>query len=121
MRILGIDWGERKIGLAISEEGLAEPLGIILISNIKNKILDICQRQEIEKIVIGLPEGKMARKVKKIAAELAEMTGLPVEFQDETLTSHEAIVKMRQIGKRIKQEDAISAALILQAYLEKNV
>jgi len=126
MKILGIDFGQRKIGLAITEGFLAQPLGIVSISNIKNKqslllrnkILNICQRQEIEKIVVGLPEGRLATEVKKFASQLGKLTDLPVEFQDETLTSQEAVAKMREIGKKLKDEDAIAAALILQSYLD---
>lgn len=119
MRILGIDFGEKKIGLAISEGMLAEPLGIISITNDQLPIIKLCQREKIEQIVVGLPEGRLAARVKKFASELAKLTGLPVEFQDETLTSQDAIAKMKEIGKKIKDEDAIAAALILQSYLDK--
>ncbi len=122
MKILGVDFGLAKAGLAISEGALAEPLGIIKISNLKSQISNICQEQGVEKIVVGVSEGKMAEKQKKFGEELKRVVGLPVEFQDETLTSKEAIAKMREIGKRVKDEDAISAALILQEYLNsKNV
>lgn len=129
MKILGIDFGQRKIGLAITEGFLAEPLGIIEIKNCPTKrdlaspeqlgISRICQEQDIEKIVIGLPEGRLAAKVEKFASQLGKLTDLPVEFQDETLTSQEAVAKMREIGKKLKDEDAIAAALILQGYLDR--
>ena len=118
MKILGIDFGQRKIGLAITEGFLAQPLGIIEIRNWKLGISRICQEQDIEKIVVGLPEGRLATEVKKFASQLGKLTDLPVEFQDETLTSQEAVAKMREIGKKLKDEDAIAAALILQSYLD---
>ena len=118
MRILGIDFGEAKIGLAISEGDLAEPLGIIGVRDWESQIRRICQEQKIEKIVVGISEGEMAEKTKKFAVELGKAINLPVELQDETLTTSEAVAKMREIGKKIKDEDAISAALILQAYLD---
>lgn len=121
MNLLGIDFGEKKIGLALATGPLAEPIGIIDIRNWELGIKRICQEQEIEKIILGISEGKMAEKTKKFAQELGEIIGLPIEFQDETLTTNEAVVKMREIGKRVKDEDAISAALILQAYLDKSV
>lgn len=121
MRILGIDFGEKKIGLAISEGDLAEPLGIIGVRDWESQIRRICQEQKIEKIVVGISEGEMAEKTKKFAVELGKAINLPVELQDETLTTSEAVAKMREIGKKIKDEDAISAALILQAYLDKSV
>lgn len=118
MNLLGIDFGEKKIGLALATGPLAEPIGIIDIRNWELGIKRICQEQEIEKIILGVSEGKMAEKTKKFAQELGEIIGLPIEFQDETLTTNEAVAKMREIGKKVKDEDAISAALILQAYLD---
>ncbi|MFZ5365715.1 MAG: Holliday junction resolvase RuvX [Patescibacteria group bacterium] len=115
MKILGIDYGERKIGLAISEGVLAEPLKIVKSNR---QIVSICQKEGIEKIVVGISEGKMAERARKFGRGLGKITGLPVKFQDETLTSQEAVAKMKEIGKRVKDEDAISAALILQEYLE---
>ncbi|PJE67831.1 Holliday junction resolvase RuvX [Candidatus Shapirobacteria bacterium CG10_big_fil_rev_8_21_14_0_10_40_9] len=122
MKILAVDFGLAKIGLAISEGALAEPLGIIENKNWETGIKRICQEQKIDKIVVGISEGEMAEKQKKFGVELARVVSLPFEFQDETLTTSEAIAKMREIGKRVKDEDAISAALILQEYLNsKNV
>ncbi len=118
MKMLGIDFGKKKIGLAIFNGFLVEPLMVI---RDKKRILDICQEEKIEKIVLGIPEGKMVQKIKKFKGWLEQKTGLPVDFQDETLTSKEAVAKMKEIGRKIKEEDAISAALILEAYLEKNV
>lgn len=118
MKILAVDFGLAKIGLAISEGALAEPLGIIDIRNWELGISRICQEQKIEKIVVGISEGKMAERQKEFAKEIEKIAGLPVEFQDETLTTSEAIAKMKEIGKRVKDEDAISAALILQSYLD---
>jgi len=128
MRILGIDYGLKKIGLAISEGELAEPLGVInAIRNTQyaiRKIKAICDKDGIEKIVVGISEGKMAEKQRKFGRELAKITSLSVEFQDETLTSQDAIAKMIQAGKRRKFrrqfQDAVAAAIILQSWLDKN-
>lgn len=121
MKILGIDYGRKKLGLALSEGFLAEPLGIIQRKNWETSLKMICEEQAVDKIVIGLVEGKMGEEIQDFTEEVNVIIGLPVEFQDETLTSHEAVAKMREIGKKIKDEDAVAAALILQAYLEKNV
>ena len=125
MNLLGIDFGEKKIGLALATGPLAEPIGVIKAIRDRqqsiSRIKRICQEQEIGKIILGISEGKMAEKTKKFSQELGEIIGLPIEFQDETLTTNEAVAKMREIGKRVKDEDAISAALILQAYLDKSV
>lgn len=124
MMILGIDFGEKKIGLAISEGQLAAPLGIILNDKaLKQKIKEICQNERVEKIVIGLSEGKMAKRQKEFGIKVAGICGLPVNYQDETLTTQEAIRKMIEAGKKKKSrrlDDAYSAALLLQSYLEAN-
>jgi len=118
MKILAIDFGLKKIGLAVSEGILAEPLGIV---KKKEQIKKICERYKIEKIVIGLSEGKMAQKTKQFGQKLSRETGLPVVYQDETLTSREAQNLMIKIGKskkgRKKGDHAIAAALILNEYL----
>ncbi|MDP3955173.1 MAG: RuvX/YqgF family protein [bacterium] len=119
MRLLGVDWGESKIGLAYSDGILSEPWGIIETKNWKTGIPRICKEQKIERIVVGFSEGKTGEAQKLFVEELQRMTNLPVDLEDETLTTYEAIAKMREIGKTVKDEDAISAALILQAYLDK--
>jgi RNase H-fold protein (predicted Holliday junction resolvase) len=96
MNLLGIDFGERKIGLALAIGPLSEPVGIV--SNLK-EIVEICQKNEVEKIIVGVSEGEMAKKQRKFAQELKALTGLPIELQDETLTTNEAILKMKEAGK----------------------
>ena len=110
------------MGLATSEGQLVSPAGVFF--NTKNAVLklaEFCQRERVEKIVIGIAEGKVAQKQKEFGEKIAKACGLPVEFWDETLTSREAVQKMIEIGKKRKSrrlEDAISAALILQSYLD---
>ena len=120
MKFLGIDFGFKNIGLAIAEGSLAEPFGIV---KNEKQIKRICENLGIEKIVIGISEEKMARKTRNFGEKLKRATGLPVEYQDETLTSEEAKKLMVKIGKpkkkRQKQADAIAAALILQSYLDQ--
>jgi putative Holliday junction resolvase len=119
MKILGIDWGRSKIGLALSDGPLSEPLGIIRNKNWQAAIKRICEEQGIETIVVGVAEGAIAEPQKSFGKKIEKIVGLPVVFQDETLTSFEAIAKMKEVGKKIKDEDAISAAIILQNYLDR--
>ena len=121
MRFLGVDFGEKKIGLAISEGFLAEPLGTVKkIAAVQR----ICREQGIDKIVIGLSESEMAEKTRRFGANLRQLTGLPVVYQDETLTSEEAKKIMVKSGKskkkRQQQSDTIAACLILQDYLDSD-
>lgn len=122
MRILGIDYGRRKIGLAIAEGPLAEPLRVIQYSDIKmlgEKIGKIIKELRIEKVVVGVSEGEMGEESKKFAQSLG------AETFDETLTTHEAQKLSRLAGikrkKRKSMEDAFAAAIMLQSYLENHV
>lgn len=123
MILLGIDFGLRKIGLALSEAGLPYPLLTInnSPSSIK-EIVKICKENKVEKIIVGLPEGKLVPKIKRFAENLSRLSKLPVEFQDETLTTFSAIAKMIETGRkkkiRKKIENAVAASCILQEYLE---
>lgn len=109
------------MGLAMADGPLAEPLGIISAQNWESEIRRIIKEQKIKKIVLGLAEGEMGEKQKVFAQKLNEKLGLPVELQEEILTTHDALSKMKEAGKPMQNEDAIAAALILQAYLDKNV
>jgi putative Holliday junction resolvase len=126
VRILGIDYGLAKVGLALADDGLAQVFGVVKNNDsLIKKISEVCQANEIEKIVIGLPEGKVAQKAKKFGQELISALNLPLDFQDETLTSQEATAKMIEAGKKKKyrqtKSDAFAAAIILQTYLDAHV
>lgn len=128
MKILAIDYGEKNLGIALTDGFLAHPYnfkGRLRIKRDKIKIKfikEIVLREKIEKIIIGVPEGKIKEKVKKFAEILKKAIKLPIVLWDETLTSQEAIKKMIEAGKKRKErknkEHNIAAALILQDYLE---
>lgn len=129
MHILGVDYGRKKIGLAIgdTDSKLAEPLKILRYQDIKilvEEIEKIVLESEIEKIVVGISEGKMAEETKDFGKRLEEKLKVKVVFHDETLTTHEAQVLSIKAGikriKRKKLEDAYSSTLILQDYLDAN-
>lgn len=123
MKILGLDFGQKWIGLAISEGELAQPLGVeVKTASLELKIKKLCLKEGVGKIVVGISEGKMAKIQKKFAQRLREITGCPVEFEDETLTSKEALRKMFESQTRKKKrkfwEHAVAATIILQNYLQ---
>ncbi|MCX6724498.1 MAG: Holliday junction resolvase RuvX [Candidatus Shapirobacteria bacterium] len=130
MSILGIDFGLKKIGLALAdmESKLATPWGTIKVKektqDVIKKIKFLCEKEKVEKIVIGLPESGIVGKIKNFGDDLTKVTNLPVFYEDESLTSKEALVKMIESGMKKKarqeKEDQIAAALILQNYLDKN-
>lgn len=133
MRILGIDYGDVHVGLALSDplELTAQPLGQYRLRGDKENTAyfgDLIRRHGVAEIVIGFPlrldgsPGRRAEKTRSFAAWLEKACGLPVVLWDERLTTRQAIGIMREqkVRTREKQmvEHQISAALILQAYLD---
>jgi putative Holliday junction resolvase len=134
VRSLGLDIGDKRIGVALSDPGgiLASPLTII---NCKDEIADIeavisiISQQQVKQIVVGLPYsmdgslGKQAEKVKTFTQRLCSYTEVPIELRDERLTTVSARRLMQAISPRKTrkktQDDAIAAAVILQSYLDE--
>ena len=122
MRYLGVDFGLRKIGLAISEGELVSLFGIIYVKDKEdavNKIRDIVKREGIDQLVVGLPESGIRSAVLKFITQLK--LEIPVETIEETLTSQKAKEQMIELGikrKKRREEDAYSASEILQNYLD---
>jgi putative Holliday junction resolvase len=124
---LAVDFGEKRIGLAVAINDLAEPHSIIDSAVAVDEIVKICEQEKIEEILIGLPldsEGQIgpaAQKVKKFGQRLSAATGLKTIFWDEALTSEEVLSKMIQTGRPQKKRrylDDAAAALILQEYID---
>jgi len=125
MKYLGIDFGLKHLGLALAEGPLAEPLGEKKYSRpegLFNYLNSIIVEQQIDKVIIGLPEGKLAGLVKNFGKKLAELTGREVFFQDETLSTQEAKAKLMAAHapqKKRRFDHSAAAALILQDYLDR--
>ncbi len=125
MRYLGIDFGLKHLGLAIADGPLAEPFGEKKYSQqekLFNYLNSVIIQQQINKIVIGLPEGKLAESVKNFAKKLTELSGREVVFQDETLSTKEAKAKLiaaHAPQKKRRFDHSAAAALILQDYLDR--
>ncbi len=136
MRILGIDYGEARTGLAVSDdtETVATVIGTVHERDkerLANRIAETCRTEQIQKIIMGLPrnmdgtEGFRAEHTRKFAAMLQErMPELPIEFYDERMTTMVAsrfMMEANTKGKKKKASiDALSAQIILQDYLERN-
>ncbi|WP_372367350.1 Holliday junction resolvase RuvX [Candidatus Uabimicrobium sp. HlEnr_7] len=131
-KILGIDYGRRRIGVAVCGPlGIANPLTVIVRKNndILKEFAEIIEENDISKIVLGLPknmdntEGEMVEEVKVFAKELEEQFELPIDFCDERLSTWEAQNSLKSIGmstkKRKKIIDAVAATLILQNYVDR--
>jgi putative Holliday junction resolvase len=129
MRFLGIDYGERKIGLAVgdTESRFAEPLAVVRFEEKKEAIERISQYatvERVENLVLGISEGKTAEKTRNFGAKLSKKVKLPILYYDETLTTHDAqkLAISARIGrkKRKAKEDSYAAAIMLQNFLESN-
>ncbi len=136
MRIMGLDYGSKTVGIAVSDPLGITAQGVETITRSKeNKLRRTCARIEelvreydVEKLVVGLPKllngeiGDRAEKSKSFGEMLAKRTGLPVVFQDERLTTQEA--ERTLIENQVRREnrkqyiDQIAAVFILQGYLD---
>ena len=135
MRILGIDYGDRYVGLAVSDPLLvsAQPLETYLLKDRDADNRDYFRRivrvQEVSEIVVGLPlrmdgtPGTRADTTRAFAKWLEDAVGRPVVFWDERLTTHQALGIMHEQKVKLKARrsvvNQIAAALILQGYLDR--
>jgi putative Holliday junction resolvase len=133
-RVLAIDYGRKRMGLAISDElGMtARPLGTLARTNRRDdlrRLRELARKHEVARIVVGNPvrldgsAGEMAEQAGRFAARVQKELGLPVELMDERLSSweaHETTAATKT--KRDKQGagvDAVAAAVILRDFLER--
>lgn len=124
MRIIGIDYGEKRIGVAAADDRVPIALPIETIDATQDPVAQlqrVVQEQRAEAIIFGLPlslsgaEGPQAQRIREVARELSERITTPIDFQDERLTTAQA---SRVQGKN-PQKDAIAASILLQAYLDR--
>ncbi len=134
-RILGVDYGERRVGLALSDETatIASPLPTLKRRKGKRPpvapVARIARENDVAEIVIGLPldlegeENEWTREIREFGRKLGERTERPVAYQDERMTSVQAERAVRSLGlskdQREEKEriDAAAAVLILQSHL----
>lgn len=138
MRVVGLDVGERRIGVAVSDatRTLARPVGVVRTSSLAfavRQVVDEIARlaaedDPVSEVVVGLPRhldgsaSEMTARVAAFAAALGPAVRLPVHLQDERLTSREAesrlAIRDREWRSRRRRLDAAAAAIILQDYLD---
>ncbi len=135
-RVLGIDYGERRIGLAVSDPTgmIAQPLPTLTRRAGKRPpvqaVAELARTWQVAALVLGLPltlagdESDWTRETRAFGDKLSERTGLPVHYIDERMTSVRAERAVRSLGLRRAQRedkarvDAAAAVLILQAFLD---
>lgn len=134
MRALGLDFGSKRIGVAVSDRSgtIASPLTVIARSKSRRHdhqmIAALVREEEAELVVVGLPRslsgslGPAARSVLTETEALASVVGVPVETYDERLTTVAAESALREAGihgqARRQLVDKVAAAVILQGWLE---
>lgn len=132
-RILSLDIGEKRVGLAISDDlkMIAIPLKFVRFNQLDSEIENLQTEYDIDEIVAGLPrnmdgtEGSLAGFVRDTMVKIKDIAGekVKVSFADETLTSVEAMKRLRERKKGIEEKgeiDTESAAVILENYLKEN-
>jgi putative Holliday junction resolvase len=134
--VLGIDAGERRVGVAMSDELrlLASPLTVLDrahgLAPVLDTLAELTVREGVVQIIVGLPlnadgsQGRQARRAQDFARVASRVIGIPVQLWDERLSTQEAEEILRAQGRnlrRLRQRgeiDAVAAAVILQDYLD---
>jgi putative Holliday junction resolvase len=133
-RVLGLDVGDRRIGIAISDPLHITAAGLETLTrqNVEadvERVADIARRHNVKEIIIGMPlnmdgtQGDQAHKVMAFGKKLARATGIPIIYEDERLTTISAIrtltVQGVKTGHRKELVDMQAAAIILQKHLDR--
>lgn len=134
MRLMGIDFGDARVGIALSDPLMIMSQGYKTINNdgtdsLYEEIVAIIKEKEVTKIIIGLPknmdntQGFRTEATMEFAEKLKTFTDVPIDFSDERLTTvsaHGFLNEMNVRGKKRKGAvDTLSAALILETYMKK--
>jgi putative Holliday junction resolvase len=133
-RLLGVDWGEKRIGIALSDESraIAQPLTTLTRRPGKRfpmkDLLALAQEHAVTGVVVGLPleadgsDGEPAAAARALAADIGRIGALPVTLWDERMSTARALQTVRELGGstrgRKADVDAMAAAILLQHYLD---
>jgi putative Holliday junction resolvase len=131
---MGVDWGERRIGLALSDEQqvVAQPLTTLTRRRGKRfpmqQLIALVREHAVTGVVVGLPltpegtEGEAARETRRLAEEIARRATVPVDLWDERMTTARALQTVREMGGgtrgRRGDVDTLAATVLLQHYLD---
>lgn len=134
-RILAIDYGRKRLGLALSDElqMTAKPLLILVRTNRRNdrrRLSEICRKHGVARILVGHPlhitgeAGEMAEETALFAARLQKDLGIEVELADERLTTWEAeqiVAGRKSLVRKKPYVDDVAAAVLLREYLDRSL
>lgn len=129
MRIAALDYGAKRVGVAVANTEIGIPLPVGTLPNDLEQIVNWLQKEGIERVVVGAPylmwgeKGARLQEVERFTESLRQRLGIPVELLDERLTTMEAERRLREsntrIAKRKHAVDAVAAALLLEIYLRR--
>lgn len=129
---MAVDFGERRVGIAVTDPGGRFALPLTTLERrsdrqVLSELVDLARRKEIEGWVVGEPRhldgrvGEGAERARRFATKLEETTGLPVRMINESLTSREAIRRLRRAGidprERPEKVDQVAAQILLEEAL----
>jgi putative Holliday junction resolvase len=133
-RVLAVDWGERRFGVALSDPGrlIAQPLATLVRRAGKRApvlaVVDLIVKHEVDEVVVGLPltpegaEGEAAAAARRFGEAVSRRSGVPVHFRDERLSTAAALGAARRSGVKARDArsrlDQMAAVVILQGYLD---
>ncbi|HEX9394742.1 MAG TPA: Holliday junction resolvase RuvX [Gemmatimonadales bacterium] len=133
-RLLGVDWGEKRIGIALSDESrsIAQPLTTLTRRTGKRfpmrDLLTLVAQHAVSGVVVGLPleadgsDGESALAARALATDIGRMAALPVSLWDERMSTARALKTVQELGGstrgRKADVDAMAAAILLQHYLD---
>lgn len=124
-RLLGIDYGTKYVGLAVSDEGGTLAFPLVVLPNGKHlgaEIGKVCEEKEVKEIILGESkdfsgkENPVQKKILEFKEKLEAALNIPIHFEPEALSSAQA----RNLGGSGEHNDASAAAIILQSYLDKH-
>ena len=134
MMILGLDYGTKRIGIALgdTETGFARPLPFLEalpFANFLAQLKELVTKEGVELMIIGMPRnmdgsyGESAQNVRSFMAQLGRSLTIPMETLDERLSTVQASRQLREAGHKAKEQrskiDSASATVILQAYFDR--
>lgn len=122
MKYLGIDYGLRKVGLALGDDetNIAAPLEVIENSDdLLVRLATMIEQENIDSVIVGLPPQRQGEVTKEFVQELKKVVKVPVHLEDESYSSAESRRIQQEHGSDV-EEDALAAMLILQGYLDRS-
>ncbi|MEN3001475.1 MAG: Holliday junction resolvase RuvX [Armatimonadota bacterium] len=129
MRIIALDYGEKRIGVAVAQTEVGIPLPLTVLPADLQAVLRFLKEQKPDRIVVGMPyrlsgeAGRRAQQVQAFIEALRAQLDIPIDTIDERLSSREAEGRLLQAGYRRRDrravQDSIAAALLLETYLRR--